>query len=117
MTQLLPYVDLVIANEEDAADVLNIEASGTSIEHGQLNAAAYEQVARAIVAKFPNVSRVAITLRESFSPTTTIGVLCFSWPATIGPTSHRGMRQGSTGPTRSATLSTAWEAVTFSGRD
>ena len=37
------------------------------MEAGQINAAAYEQVARTIVARFPNVSRVAITLRESIS--------------------------------------------------
>jgi 2-dehydro-3-deoxygluconokinase len=67
MGELLPLVDLVIANEEDAADVLDIHAAGTSIEQGQINAAAYEQVARTIVDRFPNVGRVAITLRESIS--------------------------------------------------
>jgi len=67
MSQLLPYIDLVIGNEEDASDVLGIEAEGTSVEEGQINAQAYEDVARAIVARFPNVSRVAITLRESIS--------------------------------------------------
>ena len=34
---------------------------------GQINATAYEQVTREIVARYPNVSRVAITLRESIS--------------------------------------------------
>ena len=67
MTQVLPYVDVVIGNEEDAADVLGIHAEGTSVEAGQINAAAYEQVARSIVKQFPNVSHVAITLRESIS--------------------------------------------------
>ncbi len=67
MAELLPYVDLVIANEEDAADVLDIHATGTDVSQGQINAQAYEQVARQIVARFPNVSRVAITLRESLS--------------------------------------------------
>jgi 2-dehydro-3-deoxygluconokinase len=67
MSEILPSVDLVIANEEDAADVLGIQAADTSVETGQINAAAYEQVARTIVDQFPNVSRVAITLRESIS--------------------------------------------------
>ena len=67
MSQVLPFVDLVIANEEDAADVLGIEAEGTSVEEGKIDAAAYEQVAREIVQQFPNVSRVGITLRESLS--------------------------------------------------
>jgi 2-dehydro-3-deoxygluconokinase len=67
MTQLLPYVDLVVANEEDAADVLDIHAAGTDVKSGQINAAAYTSVAEQIVSRFPNVSRVAITLRQSIS--------------------------------------------------
>jgi len=67
MSQVLPYVDLVIGNEEDASDVLGIEAEGTEVEAGEINAAAYEQVARTIVERFPDVSRVGITLRESIS--------------------------------------------------
>lgn len=67
MSEVLPCVNLVIGNEEDAASVLGIHAEGTDVEQGTINAAAYEQVAREIVNRFPNVSRVAITLRESIS--------------------------------------------------
>ena len=67
MPAVLKHVDLVIANEEDAADVLDIHAAGTDVTTGQINAAAYTDVARKIVARFPGVSRVAITLRESHS--------------------------------------------------
>jgi 2-dehydro-3-deoxygluconokinase len=67
MSQVLTHVDLVIANEEDAADVLDITAHGTNVERGHLDAAAYGEVAQAIVGRFPNVSKVAITLRESLS--------------------------------------------------
>jgi 2-dehydro-3-deoxygluconokinase len=67
MGQVLPFVDVVIGNEEDASDVLGIEAEGTEVEAGRINAAAYEQVARTIVERFPNLSKVAITLRESIS--------------------------------------------------
>lgn len=67
MSKLLAHVDLVIANEEDAADVLGIHASGTDVTQGHIAAAAYEQVARQIAAQFPSVKRVAITLRESIS--------------------------------------------------
>ena len=67
MSEVLPLVDLVIGNEEDAADVLDIHAEGTDVAHGQINAAAYEQVARRVIERFPNVSRGAITLRESIS--------------------------------------------------
>jgi 2-dehydro-3-deoxygluconokinase len=67
MTKLLANVDLVIANEEDAADVLGIHATGTDVTQGHIAAAAYEEVARKIVSGFPTVKRVAITLRESIS--------------------------------------------------
>jgi 2-dehydro-3-deoxygluconokinase len=67
MSQVLPHVDVVIANEEDAADVLGIHASGTDVASGQINAAGYVSVAEQIVERFKNVSKVAITLRESVS--------------------------------------------------
>jgi 2-dehydro-3-deoxygluconokinase len=67
MAQVLEHVDLVIGNEEDAADVLDIHAAGTDVAQGRIDAVAYESVARQIVARFPQVSRVAITLRESIS--------------------------------------------------
>lgn len=67
MIEILKNVTLVIANEEDAADVLDIHAAGTSIEDGQIAAGAYVDVAREITARFPSVERVAITLRESYS--------------------------------------------------
>lgn len=69
MRQVLPYVDLVIANEEDADDVLGITAADTDVESGKLAVDRYPDVARRIVAEFNNVSRVAITLRESISAT------------------------------------------------
>ncbi len=67
MAQTLPFVDVVIANEEDAADVLDIHAEGTDVTQGRIDAGAYQKVAEKIVAKSPNISRVAITLRESLS--------------------------------------------------
>jgi 2-dehydro-3-deoxygluconokinase len=67
MAQVLPQVDLVIANEEDAADVLDIHAEGTNVATGQINAQAYTRVAEEIVERFPGVGRVAITLRQSIS--------------------------------------------------
>ena len=67
MSEILPHVDLVIGNEEDAEQVLGIRAEGTSVEEGRIDAAAYDGVARQILRRFPNVSVVAITLRESIS--------------------------------------------------
>jgi 2-dehydro-3-deoxygluconokinase len=67
MRALVPYVDLVIANEEDADMCLGIHAPKSNVEAGELNLEGYGEVARQIVGQFPNVSRVAITLRESIS--------------------------------------------------
>jgi len=67
MAQVLPYTDVVIANEEDAADVLDIHAKGTDVSQGRIDAGAYVDVARQIVARFANVAYVAVTLRESIS--------------------------------------------------
>lgn len=67
MRDVLPFVDVVIANEEDCGDVLSIRASETDFESGQLSIDRYPDVARQVVSQFPNVKRVAITLRESIS--------------------------------------------------
>ncbi len=69
MREMLPYVDVVIANEEDAADVLGIHAANTDVESGHLDISAYPDVASQIASQFPNVKFVAITLRESISAT------------------------------------------------
>lgn len=69
MRGLLPYVDVVIGNEEDAEKVLGIRAENTDVESGALDIAAYEGVAKTIIEQFPNVQTVAITLRESISAT------------------------------------------------
>lgn len=66
---ILPFIDIVIANEEDCADVLGIHAGDTDVHSGTLNTARYPDVARQVVRQFPNVGKVAITLRESLSAT------------------------------------------------
>ena len=65
--ELMPFINVVIANEEDCDLCLGIRADETHVESGQLNVEAYQSVARQIVAEFPNVATVAITLRESLS--------------------------------------------------
>lgn len=67
MEEILPSVDVVIANEGDAEDVLGIAAEGSDVESGQLDISRYPAVARRIVSQFPNVRQIAITLRESIS--------------------------------------------------
>ena len=69
MRKILPFIDVVIANEEDCHDVLGIRAGETDVHAGALDTARYPDVARQVVKQFPNVGRVAITLRESLSAT------------------------------------------------
>lgn len=66
MTKLCEYVDVCIANEEDAKDVFGIEADATDIYSGKLNHEGYKSVAVKLAEKF-GFSMVAITLRESHS--------------------------------------------------
>jgi len=67
MRELLPLVDIVIGNEGDAEDVLGIRAGSSDVEAGKLTIDRYPDVARQILAQFPKVRKVAITLRESLS--------------------------------------------------
>jgi len=66
MSTLMPYVDVVIANEEDAEKVFGITATGTNITGGHLSDDGYKDVCKQLVAKF-GFKKVAITLRESIS--------------------------------------------------
>ena len=66
MSQLMPYVDVCIANEEDAKDVFSIAAENTDIEAGKLDQKGYISVARQLTERF-HFKAVAITLRGSIS--------------------------------------------------
>ena len=52
MQRILPYVDLVIGNEEDASDVLGIQAENTDVHSGRIDASKYTSVAQEIVRQF-----------------------------------------------------------------
>jgi 2-dehydro-3-deoxygluconokinase len=66
MSSLMPYVDLCIANEEDAADVFGIHAKNSNVSTGDINHDAYTEVAKTLADRF-GFKQVAITLRESIS--------------------------------------------------
>jgi 2-dehydro-3-deoxygluconokinase len=66
MTPLMEYVDIIVANEEDAADVFGITASATRVDEGELDIEFYRNVARQLVDRF-HLRLAAITLRESHS--------------------------------------------------
>ena len=66
MREICKYVDVCIANEEDAKDVFGIEAENTDINSGKLDKDGYVSVAKQLTEKF-GFKAVAITLRESKS--------------------------------------------------
>ena len=66
MAKLVPYVDVLIANEADAADVFGIVGKGSDVESGKLNKEGYVSVAEQLVKRF-GCRKVAITLRTSLS--------------------------------------------------
>jgi len=66
MAGLMPYVDVCVANEEDAGDVFGIKAGSTDVESGTLSREGYEDVAKKLRQRF-GFKRVAITLRGSIS--------------------------------------------------
>ncbi len=68
MPELVKYVDTIIANEEDFQKSLGLKAdSAEAVESGELNIEQYKAIASLAMKTYPNVKRVAITLRESKS--------------------------------------------------
>ncbi len=66
MTELVAYVDVGIANEEDCQKSLGITVD-VDVESGELDTAKYEALSKKVLQQFPNMSVIAITLRESHS--------------------------------------------------
>jgi 2-dehydro-3-deoxygluconokinase len=66
MREIVKYADIGIANEEDCQKSLGIEA-GIDVKSGTLELGAYERLTAKVLEKFPNLSRIGITLRESHS--------------------------------------------------
>ncbi len=66
MRELVKYVDVGVANEEDCQKSLGIEAS-VKVEKGKLDTEQYQALIEKVLAEFPNIRVMTITLRESRS--------------------------------------------------
>lgn len=66
MTSLAPYVDICIANEEDALNVFGIKTQKTNVDDGIIDRDAFIKTAEGLKAKF-GFKKVAITLRQSIN--------------------------------------------------
>jgi 2-dehydro-3-deoxygluconokinase len=66
MVPLMAYVDVCIANEEDAEKSLGFKAGKTNVENSDLDESGYFEMAKTLKDRF-NFKTIAITLRESYS--------------------------------------------------
>ena len=66
MRELVKFVDIAIANEEDVQMSLGIQAD-VDVHSGELDRAQYEKVATKVLEAYPEMKGIAITLRESKS--------------------------------------------------
>jgi 2-dehydro-3-deoxygluconokinase len=66
MVPLMEYVDVCIANEEDAEKSLGMKAGLTNVDKAEIDETGYQQLAASLKEKF-HFKAVAITLRESYS--------------------------------------------------
>lgn len=66
MEKLVPYVDVLIANEEDADKVLGIRADDCDVTSGKLDRKGYIKVAQKLCNAY-GMGKVAISLRKSIS--------------------------------------------------
>src|SRR4051794_12069371 len=64
MRELMQYVDIAIANEEDVQMALGIQAD-VDVHAGQLDHAVYQKLTAKVLDGFPNLRAIAVTLRES----------------------------------------------------
>ncbi len=87
MSKLMPYVDVCIANEEDAKDVFGIAAPDTDLNTGKISHEGYISVAQQLTEKF-GFQKVAITLRGSLSASVNdwAGMLYSDGQASFSPT-------------------------------
>ncbi len=66
MGELVKYVDIAVGNEEDCQKSLGIKID-IDIESGELPAVKYKEITQKILSLYPNIQKIAITLRESHS--------------------------------------------------
>ena len=66
MDELVKYVDIIIANEEDCQKSLGVKVD-IDVESGELQVNKYKELTEKIFGLYPNIKKIAITLRESHS--------------------------------------------------
>jgi 2-dehydro-3-deoxygluconokinase len=65
MLQIIPYVDVLIGNEEDFEKMLGIKAEGSTTGYSKIDPNTYKGVALKVTEMYPNLEVVATTLRDA----------------------------------------------------
>jgi 2-dehydro-3-deoxygluconokinase len=66
MPELVKHADIAMANEEDIQKALGVQAD-FDVHSGQLDRAQYEELTAKVLAQYPTLQAIAVTLRESLS--------------------------------------------------
>ena len=66
MGELVKYVDIALGNEEDCQKSLGVKVD-INVESGNLQAEKYKELTERVLELYPNIKKIAITLRESHS--------------------------------------------------
>lgn len=77
MPELVKYVDVAVANEEDVQKSLGIKAD-VDVHSGSLNLDKYKALGNKVLERFENLEMIAITLRESLSADTNGWAACLN---------------------------------------
>lgn len=62
--QLMPYIDVILGNEEDFDTMLGIKAEGTDENFSSIDPENYRRVAEKVLEKYPHIRAVGTSLRE-----------------------------------------------------
>lgn len=66
MSELIKYIDIAIGNEEDCQKSLGIR-NNADVDSGNLDSDEYKQLTDKVLTAYPNIKKIALTLRESQS--------------------------------------------------
>ena len=77
MSELVKFVDVCIANEEDCQMALGIETDA-DVHSGKLEHEQYRKLTDKVLASYPNLKKIAVTLRESRSASHNGWSACFN---------------------------------------
>lgn len=61
---LMPYIDVILGNEEDFDTMLGIKADNTDENFSSIDPMNYKKVAEKVMAKYPHIKVVGTSLRE-----------------------------------------------------